>query len=431
MQGAGVILGVWATHHLLPMSRLERLTVPPERAPQVLRLLAGLPGIRETLLLSTCNRVEAYVCLEPTAAPRAVASAVVEVLAGPAGPDVDQVRDLFVVGSEPDAVDHLFSLACGLDSMVVGEYQIVAQIRDALHAAEREGTVGSLLGALVRAAIRTSRRARTRTGIGSTGASVVSVGLRWAAESIGGLQNSSVLVVGAGRTGKLAGTLLKEAGVATLSVVGRTRSRTEHLAGLLAATAVELPALGDALADTDLVVSATGSLGYVITPDHVAAAAPDRRERPLFVLDLAVPRDVDPRVADLPGVTLVGVDDIGRRLREVVGTDEVAQARQIVSAEVHQFLRRRKETDVVPVIIALRAAATDVVDAEVQRLHDRLPQLDQQARTETQAAMHRVMSKLIHTPTVRVKELAARPGGAAYPEALAALFDLAGEVGEA
>lgn len=416
-----MILGMWATHQHLTMPDLERLAVGPERVGDVVRALREVPGVRGSFLLSTCNRLEAYVALAPGTAPSAVQAGLCEVLAGtsPVG-----AGHPFIVAGERDAVAHLFGVASGLESMVIGEYQIVAQLRDALHAAQAEGTIGPTLDDLVRGALRTSKLVRSRTGIGGAGTSMVGVGLAHARTALGGLDGAACLLVGAGRMCHLAGTLLRDAGATTVAVSNRTPERARALADRLGARVVPPDALGEAIAEVDLVVSITGSPGHVISAAQVARARATRPHRRLFLLDLAIPRDVEPAAAQLPGVHLVGVEEIGARMREAGEADEVGAARAVVADAVAQFLRRRQAHQMTPVIVALRASATQLVDAELRRLHERLPQLDHRTRAETDAALRRAVDKLIHTPTVRIKELATTPGGPMYRDALATLFDL-------
>lgn len=430
MKGAELILGMWATHHLLPTATLECMAIPPDRLPGVLRALAGVPGVRESIALSTCNRVEVYVCVEDAASPDDVTSGLLGVLAAPAHLAVEEIADLVVVATEEAAVSHFFAVACGLDSMVVGEYQVVAQIREALRIAQEAGTAGNTVGTLVRGAIRTSRLVRTQTSIGSVSTSMVSVGLSWAADVLGGLRGKDALLVGAGRMSQLAGTLLTDAGVSRLSVANRTAGHAEHLAQRLGAGIVDLGELGAALVGADVVVSTTGSPGYVISVTAVARAIAARPERSLFLLDLAVPRDVEPDARQIPGVTLVDVGAIGARLQDTRGADDVGAARSIITAAVGEFMRRRRCDQVAPLIIALRAVASEVVDAEARRLHNRLPDLDHRERQETDAALRRAVSKLIHAPTVRMKELADEPSGPMYLDALTVLFGL-DEAGQA
>jgi glutamyl-tRNA reductase len=421
---------------VVPPRLLERFAISPGQTPGRLHSLKQVEGVEESFILSTCNRVEYYVSLAATADPAAVAAALAGLLVTPSfAPLVpggtrglDEVRDLVTVSSEADAVSHLFSVACGLDSMVIGEQEVVAQLREALRLAEAEGAVGHVLGNLVRGALRTSKTVRTQTGIGSAGMSMVGVGLDWAEEALGGLAGKTALLVGAGRMSQRAGQRLRDAGVSSVAIASRTMAHAQALAGQVGGIAVALPYLGTAITSADIVVSCTGSPGYVVTADEVAAVAAWRSGRPMFMLDLAIPRDIDPVARDFPGVTVVDIEDISHRLRASSGTDDAQAAQSIVDGCVLAFQQRRAEDELSPLIVALRATADRLVDAELRRLHNRLPHLDHRVKRETGAAMRRATEKLIHTPTVRLKELATAPGGSMYRDALAALFDLEGVV---
>ena len=253
---------------------------------------------------------------------------------------------------------------------------------------------------------------------------MVSIGLGWADEALGGLAGKTALLVGAGRMSQRAGLRLREAGVSTIAVTSRTMAHAQALADQVGGITVALPYLRTAIASADVVVSCTGSPGYAVTADDVAGAAAWSSGRPMFMLDLAVPRDIDPVARDFPGVLVVDIEDIGHRLRASGGTDDLQAARSIVDGCVLAFQQWRAEDQLSPLVVALRATADRLVDAELRRLHDRLPQLDHRVKRETDAAMRRAAEKLIHTPTVRLKELATAPGGSMYRDALAALFDL-------
>jgi glutamyl-tRNA reductase len=422
-----MILGVWATHRTASTRLIERLTVTAEQLPDRLRLLKEVPGVRECFVLSTCNRVEVYVVPDSVGQAEVVAAAV-EMLAAPAQLPPDEIRESIVVESGDAVVRHLLAVTSGLDSMVVGEYQIVAQVREAMRTAAEVDSLGPVLANLIQAALRTSKRARSETTIGATGRSMVSVGLERAAECLGDLELKSGLLIGAGRMGMLAGPLLREAGVSTIVVTNRTERHAQQLAEKVWGIAVGLPGLIGAMSAADVIVSSTGAPGYMITVDDVTKAMSERPDAPMFILDLALPRDVEPAVRDIPNVTLVDIEDIGAYLRESGAPDDVAAAWSLVDASAEEFRRWREQSRVAPVIGALRAVASQLVESEVRRLHSRLPQLDSRAQRETDAAVRRAVGKLLHTPTVRVKELATGPHGSRYVEALTVLFDLESEM---
>jgi glutamyl-tRNA reductase len=267
--------------------------------------------------------------------------------------------------------------------------------------------------------LRVGKRAHTDTGIDQAGASIVSVALERAEAVLGSLADRSVLVVGAGSMGALAGTTLRRRGVGALTVANRGLDRAERLATSLNGRAVNLDAIPDAIADVDLLVSSTGATGLVIEVDDVAT----RAGRPLVVLDLALPRDVDPAVADLPGVTYIGLEAL-RESGAAVSEDEIRAATAIVAEELNAHLLAQQQLAVAPTVTALRARANQVIESELTRLYGRLPAIDDHVRTEVSDAVRRAVEKVMHAPTVRVKELASMPGGDQYATALRELFDL-------
>jgi glutamyl-tRNA reductase len=340
---------------------------------------------------------------------------------------------------EDRAVQHLLSMTCGLESMVVGESQILGQVRRALALARKHQTIGHTLDDLGTLALRTAKRAHTQTGIDRAGANLVTVGAGLAAarlaapatpEGAAPLHGRTVLVVGAGSMSALAVATAARLGAAGVVVANRTSERAERLAASVGGTTADLHDLRPALAAADLVISCTGAAGLVITADMVTAALGERRPagaaRPLVLLDLALPRDVDPKAGGLPGVTVIGLEslqDAGASLAASQAVD-VAAVRAIVAEELAARASARHAARVAPTVVALRAKAVEVVEAELARLAGKLGEIDDRTRAEIAQAMHRVMDKLLHAPTVRVKELAGSPGGDSYEAALRVLFDL-------
>jgi len=332
--------------------------------------------------------------------------------------------------------------------MVVGEAQILGQVRKSLALARRQGTLGRILDDLGALALRAAKRAHAETGIDRSGANLVSVGvglaagrLRTAQDPARPLRGLSVLVVGAGSMSSLAVATAARLGAAGIVVANRTEDRAKRLAASVHGGTADLADLPNALAAADLVISCTGATGLVITTGKVAAALrlrdPSAREpangepasgqpRPLVLLDLALPRDVEPGVADLPGVTVLGLDSLQDAGAVMAATQaqDVAAVRAIVAEELAARLAAMQAARVAPTVVALRAKAVKVVEAELARLDGRLGQLNDRAHAEIAQAMHRVVDKLLHAPTVRVKELAGSPGGDSYETALRVLFDL-------
>jgi len=415
------VLAVGLSHRSAPVPLLERTAVAADELAKVLHELRDAPHVGESLVLSTCNRVEVYADVDKF---HGGVSTVSELLAQVSGVPLETLTPHLYVHYEDRAVQHLFSVACGLDSMVVGENQILGQLRTAYRVAIEEGATGRVLGPLVQRALRVGKRARSETEIDRAGASLVGAGLELAAAAIGPLAGRPALVVGAGSMSALAGASLRRAGVGEITVVNRSAAAAERLAATLGGRAVGLDRLSESMAGVDLVVSATGAAGTVVGEDAVAAGVRARSGRPLFVLDLALPRDVDPAVRTLPGVTVVDLEVLSAALAGGPSSREVEAVRRIVAEEVGDFLGAQRSARVAPTVVALRSKAADLVDAELARLTGRLPDLDERSRREVADAVRRVVEKLLHGPSVRVKELAVEPGGDSYAEALRELFDL-------
>jgi glutamyl-tRNA reductase len=318
----------------------------------------------------------------------------------------------------------LFLVAAGMESVVVGEAQILGQLRSAYATAGDLGTTGRVLHELVQRALRVGKRAQAETGIAAAGASVVSEALAVGALAVGGLQGRSALIVGAGSLATLSATELRRSGVARIVLANRTLETATRLAATVAATGTPARAVGvDAvpaeLMAADIVISCTGSRDAVLTTSMVAAVP-----GPLVICDLALPRDVEPAVRTLPGVTLVTLDDLSERLGLVEAGTGIEAARTLVAAEVRRYLAAQRSAEVTPTVTALRRHASEVVDAELLRLSGRLPGLPAEVAAELTRTVHRVVDRLLHTPTVRVKQLAEGPDGSSYAEALRELFAL-------
>jgi glutamyl-tRNA reductase len=308
--------------------------------------------------------------------------------------------------------------------MVVGESQVLGQVRVALRTAQDAGAAGRQLGALAQQALRVGKRARTETGIDRAGRSLVTAGLEVAGQVLGPLDGTEVLVVGAGAMSALAATVVAHGGAARVVVANRTLERAERVAAAVGGEAVPLDSLPAALASADLVVSCTGAVGHVLDTAMLTAAVAGRPDRPLVVLDLALPRDVDPGAHDLPGVTVVDLETLAGALATSEHAADVEATREIVVEEVAAFLGWQRAVSVAPTVVALRDMADAVVRAELVRLTGRLPDLDPHARAEIEQTVTRVVDKLLHAPTVRVKQLAEEPGGQSYADALNKLFGL-------
>ncbi|WP_030219249.1 glutamyl-tRNA reductase [Streptomyces bikiniensis] len=425
------LLVVGLSHRSAPVSILERASLPADTRTKLLQDTLAAEPATEATVLATCNRIELYADVDKFHAGVAELSTL---LAQHSGVGLDELTPYLYVHYEDRAVHHLFSVACGLDSMVVGEGQILGQIKDALALGQELHTAGRLLNDLFQQALRVGKRAHSETGIDRAGQSLVTFGLQQLADGEDvdtWAKGKKALVIGAGSMSSLAAATLARSGVAEIVVANRTLARAERLARILtepggtgvAARAAEMVAVGDELDRADIVVSCTGATGLVLTGDDVAAAVRDRRT-PLALLDLAMPRDVDAAAHRVPGVRLVDIESLAEASADAPMAADVDRVRAIVSDEVAAFGAAQRAAHITPTVVALRAMAADVVAGEVARLEGRLPGLDEKQRAEITQTVRRVVDKLLHAPTVRVKQLASEPGGAGYADALRTLFDL-------
>ncbi|MEV0195850.1 glutamyl-tRNA reductase [Nonomuraea sp. NPDC050691] len=403
------ILAIGLSHRTAPVAMLERVSLTGDALVKLLHDVQQDVCVAETMVVSTCNRVEVYTAVDRF---HAAVTSVCDLLSVHTGVAPEELKPHLYVHYEERAVEHLFSVVCGLDSMVVGEGQILGQVRQALKLAQKQGTVGAVLNELTQQALRVGKRAHTDTGIDQAGASLVSAGLALAGE----LTGRRALVIGAGSMSSLAATTLARAGVADIVVANRTFERGRRLAESVGGRAVEFSAVPRELAAADIVITCTGAGHHLVTPEMLT--------RDTFLLDLALPHDIDPAVRSVPGVTLVDLETIqesGIGSRE---GDAVRSVRELVSQELTAYLDAERAAKVTPTVVALRGKAANVVEAELGRLMMRIPGLDAKTRDEVALTVQRVVDKLLHEPTVRVKQLATSPGGDHYAEALRELFDL-------
>jgi glutamyl-tRNA reductase len=320
------------------------------------------------------------------------------------------------------AIAHLFGVAAGVDSVILGEGQILGQVRDALRVGQESGTVGPALNALFQQGLRVGKRVHAETDVDHAAPSLVALALDRAAERLGTLAGKRVLVVGAGSMAGLSVATVSRRDAGSVVVASRTEANAQRLAEQYDGRAVPLAEVGAAIAEADVLVSCTGATGVVL-PLSVVAAARDEARQELVVVDLALPHDVDPAVGELPGVTLIDLAGLAGMVNQDESED-IAAVREIVADEITAFLAARTSATVTPTVVALRTMATGIVDAEMDRLSARLPDLDPAVRAEVDHAVRRVADKLLHQPTVRVKELANESGAVSYATALAELFSL-------
>lgn len=406
------LLVVGLSHRSTSVEALERAALDANAVGKLLDDVHSSVHMSEAVVLATCNRVELYA---DAAAFHGGLDEATAMLARHAGVDRDELKSELYVHYGERAVAHLFNVAAGLDSMVVGESQILGQVRDAFRLAQTSGTTGRVLGELFPQALRVGKRAHAETGIDVAGRSLVSVGLAEVAPA--GVHGLGCVVVGAGSMAALAASTLARGG-AQVVMANRTEERAARLAESVGGTVIPMRDMPHALASADLLVACTGAAGVVVPYEVIEAA------RPLRVLDLGLPRDVDPAVKELADVQLVDLLTLAADSDAAPATTDVEAVRSIVAEEVAGFMAARRQAQVAPTVVALRAMADDVVDAELARMRGRLPDLDERTRAEVAATVRRVVDKLLHAPTVRVKELATEPNGATYESALRELFAL-------
>ncbi|BDT93947.1 MULTISPECIES: glutamyl-tRNA reductase [Nocardia] len=427
------VLLVGISHRSAPVPVLEKVAVTDADRPKLIDRLIASSHVSEAMIVSTCNRVEVYAVVDAFHGGLAEIGDLLTKHSGLPMPDL--TKHAYVRYSEA-AAEHLFAVASGLDSMVVGEQQVLSQIRGAYASADAQSAVGRTLHELAQHALRVGKRVHAETGIDRAGASVVSVALDRAQQVLGPLAGRTAAVVGAGAMGGLAVAHLSRAGIGRIIVVNRTIERARRLAETarthgVEAEAMELSRLTEAMAATDVVVTCTGAVGAVVTLADTHRALTDRErgeeatvERPLVFCDLGLPRDVEHAVAGLPGVTLIDIETLQRDPAAGAAADDTAAARSIVADELARYLAGQRMAEVTPTVAALRQRAAEVVEAELLRLDSRLPGLADPERDEVARTVRRVVDKLLHAPTVRVKQLASTPGGDSYAEALRELFEL-------
>ncbi|MCW2619029.1 MAG: hemA [Modestobacter sp.] len=422
------LLAVGISHQTAPVALLEQVSMNGDDTVKTLHELVDSEHVSEALVLATCNRIEVFAEVDRF---HGGITDVSRVLARHAGATVEELSPYVTVYYEDQAIGHLCTVAAGLDSMVVGETQVLGQLRAAYALAQEQGTVGRELHPIAQRALRVGKRVHAETGIDKAGASLVSVALDRVTEILGELADRPVLVVGAGSMGALAATTLARRG-ASVTVSSRTPASAARLAESVGGRQAGLEQLTEELAAADVLVTCTGATGTVIGTDVVSTALAARGDRPLAIIDLALPRDVDPAVAGLPGVHVVDLAMLqgeraanpGQPVAGSVAADDIAAAYALVELETSLLRAERQAAAVAPTVSALRSQAAEVVDAELLRLSTRLPDLDGKARSEIARTVRRVVDKLLHEPTVRVKELASAPNGTDYADALRALFGL-------
>jgi glutamyl-tRNA reductase len=415
-----VIVVVGLNHETASLAVREALAFPKERLAEALARARDEAGLGEAMILSTCNRVEIY-GRSTTPAMDAVAAFLARFHARPTE---EVAPHLYRLEGEA-AVRHAFRVAASLDSMVLGEPQILGQVKEAYEAAERAGALGSVLNALRNRSVATARRARSETAIAHNAVSVSHVAVELARKIFGDLRERSVLLVGAGKMSELAARQMVRGGARATVLGGRTFQKAEQLAAALGGRAAPFESLRAELGHADIVISGTGAPGIVVQREDVEAAQATRRGRPLFLIDIAVPRDIAPDAGRVSGVFLYDLDDVKKvaqaNLRE--RKREASAAEAIVEHEVREFLEWRRSLEVVPLLVELRRRADEIRRAEIEKARRRLGPLSPEQEVALEAATTAIVNKLLHGPTVHLKRLAGN-GQAEHVGLIRKLFGL-------
>jgi glutamyl-tRNA reductase len=407
----------------MPLDLFERMTIDGARLPKALHDLGAREHIGEVVVLSTCNRTEVYAIAERF---HGAYADVRNFLSELAFVPPDEFADHLYVHYDAEAIRHLFSVAAGVDSSVIGEAEILGQVRGAWEQAGQEGTAGPVLNLLFRHALETGKRARTDTDIARGTASVSHAAVEMAAERLGDLSGKRVLIMGAGDMAEGMATALQGAGVADVFVANRTWRKARALADRIGGQAVRLSDLSLALLEVDLLLTSTGATVPVVEHDDFAPVMAERSGADLLIVDIAVPRDVDPTVADLDGVTLLNIDDL-RRFAQVGierRSHELAAVEAIIDEELARFRSAASARSAAPVVASLRGWADDVRIAELVRFEAKLDGLDARQRDAVEALTKGLVAKLLHQPTVTLKDTAGSATGERLADATRQLFDL-------
>ena len=421
MSAAFFVAGL--SHHIAPIEVRERLVVDEDKLREILGDLAGRGIVAEVIVLSTCNRVEIYGTAE---APGEARAAGFRQLGGQRGVPLADLEPLLYTKTDEEAIAHLFRVAASLDSMLVGEPQITGQVKDAFALAQACGTVGSVLHAAMTQAFNVAKKVRNETGIGRHAVSLPFAAVELARKIFGSLDGKSVLFVGAGEMGELAARHMKEQGALPPYVANRTAARAEALARELGGAAVPFEHAARMLGEVDIAIASTAAPEPIVGVADVRAALDGRGTRPLFLIDLGVPRNVDPAVAELDGAFCYDVDDlravVEANLRERAREAQLAEA--VVAREVQRFAARLRDLEVVPTIVSLRDKLESMRRAEVERALARLPGATAETRQALEALSQAIVNKVLHAPIVKLKDSSRAGHGRRWMETVSELFGL-------
>ena len=417
------VIVVGLNHRTVPLDLFEKMTVPEAKLPKALADLSSRENISESVILSTCNRIEIYAYAEKFhGAYQDIRNFLSEISHVAPEDFSDHLIGLF--GS--DAIEHLFKVSSGIDSAVIGEHEILGQVRSAWELAIEEQAVGTVLNSLFRHSLEVGKRARSETSISRNITSVSQAAVAMADKQLNGLIGKRVLVVGAGEMGEGMAKSLHAGGITELRVANRTWDRAVETAERLNGKPVRLDELPQNLTEVDLLLTSTGATAAILEYGDLDEAARQREGRELLIVDIAVPRDVDPASAELDGVTLLDMDDLrefaekGIRARE----KEVSSVIEIINEELERFSNLFSARSVAPIVTQLHSRAEEIRNAELQKLFRKFPELTSEQLKGIETLTSVIANTLIHEPTVRLKDAAGTPKGERLSEALQDLFDL-------
>jgi glutamyl-tRNA reductase len=412
-----VLIGI--NHKTAPIELRERVAISRDELPEATRALAALPGVTECMIVSTCNRVEMLAAVEPPE------TDVAGFLQGHFGIDSAVLAPHIYEHRDQQAVRHLFRVASSLDSMVVGEPQILGQVKDAFNVARAGGTVGGQLEHLLQSAFAAAKRVRTETAIGSNSVSIASVAVELARKIFGSLNGRTVFLVGAGKMSELAARHLVQQGAGAILVTNRTQERARQLAEPFNGRVIPFDKLYDAATEADIIISSTGAPHPIFRREHGQAFMHRRRNRPMFFIDIAVPRDVDPAMNKLEGIFVYDIDDL-----QAVAASHMAErsaqatdAETLIAAEVERFHQRRRTVNVAPAIVSLQHQAEEIRQNELKRIHAKLGSLSAEQIAAVEALTRGLMNKFLHPPMQALKQ-AARENDSTRVEALCETWSL-------
>ncbi len=416
-----LITGV--NHRTAPVEVRERLAFPDDHLPRTLAVLKNCGGLLEGMILSTCNRVEVIVTAEDDCDARSV---VERFLSGARDLEADWINPYLYSHQDGDAIRHLFRVAASLDSMVLGEPQILGQLKAAFQVAKSQGSIAGFLEEVVTRAFSVAKRVRSETEIGRSAVSISHAAVELAREIFGSLNGRKVLLVGAGKMSELAARHLRRSGAAQIYVTNRTAGRAHEIAEACQGATVDYAAWTQSLAEMDIVITSSGAAGYILGKADVRRAIDARRNRPMFFIDIAVPRNIDPDVNDLDNTFLYDIDDLQR----VVATNvesrkaEAEQAEEIISEEVGRMLARLRSREVAPTIVSLQDQLEQVRRSEIERVRAKLGPLTPQQEEAVNSLTRGIINKIAHGPIAELRQQAAQPNGVDVTSVIRKIFRL-------